>query len=232
MYKNKKILAVIPARAQNDKIDQLNLKTLGGKPLISYTIDAALRSGYIDNIYLSTENQELMNLANQLGVKTPFQRPDELTKLGITARDVTIDLLQSLNERYDYTIILWPNAPFRGSKVIDKAIENIVQNRYLGLQGVKKISDYFMLKSSKSYKPIKTVANSNRPDISEIYVIAGGLFIYDTDALLDKTISIEYKSFIMHEHDARLIYSLYDLLIAERLIKLHKSLVTSLIDTT
>ena len=162
MYKNKKILAVIPARAQNDKIDQLNLKTLGGKPLISYTIDAALRSGYIDNIYLSTENQELMNLANQLGVKTPFQRPDELTKLGITARDVTIDLLQSLNERYDYTIILWPNAPFRGSKVIDKAIENIVQNRYLGLQGVKKISDYFMLKSSKSYKPIKTVTKVKR----------------------------------------------------------------------
>ena len=132
MYKNKKILAVIPARAQNDKIDQLNLKTLG-KPLVSYTIDAALESRYIDNIYLSTENHELMNLANQLGVKTPFQRPDELDKPGITARDVTIDLLGSLNERYDYTIILWPNAPFRGSNVIDEAIESIVQNRYLGL---------------------------------------------------------------------------------------------------
>ena len=62
-------------------------------------------------------------------------------------------------------------------------------------------------------------------------LLEGYLFI-KPDALLDKKTSIEYRSFIIHEHDARLIYSLYDLLIAERLIKLHKSLVTSLIDTT
>ena len=232
MYKGNKILVVIPARAHNDKIDQLNLKTLGGQPLISYTINAAQKSKYVDQVCVSTEDIQIVKLAEDLGVSVPFLRPLELTEIGVTAHQVAVNVLQNLDEKYDITIILWPNAPFRGEEIIDEAIQFKIEHQFKRIQGVRIVSDYFLLKEENKINPIKRLPKSNRPNLAELYTVAGGIFIYDTDCLLEGDQNLEFGNFVIHEHKARLIHSLYDLLIAERLIKLHESLVDSLINAT
>ena len=234
MYKGKTILAVIPARGHNDNIDQLNLKTLAGKPLISYTIQAANQSKYIDHVIVSTEDENIASLVEKLGASVPFLRPMELIKSGITTLEVVSHVLKNIKNQYDITIILLPNAPFRGTNIIDKAIEYMIKNKYKKVQGITNKKDYYLYKNDKKYQSLNSLLGGEKNSFSELYTIGGGIYIYRTDILLkdDEYKNIEFGNFSIHEHNSRLIRSLYDLLLAERLIKIEESLVDSLINST
>ena len=234
MYKGKKILAVIPARAHYDKIDQLNLKNLGGQPLISYTINAANKSKYIDRLFLSTENPEIVKLAASLGLPVPSLRPKRLVESGVTTFQVVRYVIQNIEDDYDIIIILLPNAPFRGSELIDNAIEFMIKSPYKKVQSVKPIVDHFLFKNGNNLSPLFKLVGGKNSEFSEVFTIAGGIYLFNKECLLyeNKYKKLEFGNFYMHEHNARLIRSLYDLLIAERLIKLQQSLVDSLINAT
>ena len=73
-----KILAVIPARGGSKGLPRKNLKLLAGKPLISYTIEHAIASGVCDEIIVTTEDDEIGEVAKKYGAKVPFKRPKEL----------------------------------------------------------------------------------------------------------------------------------------------------------
>ena len=75
--RNKKIIAIIPARGGSKGIPRKNIKLLGGKPLIAYTIEAALKSKYMDRTILSTDDEEIAEKGKQLGVEVPFIRPPD-----------------------------------------------------------------------------------------------------------------------------------------------------------
>ena len=94
MYKNKKILAIIPARGGSKGLPRKNIKPLLGKPLIAWTIEQALASKYLDRVIVSTEDEEIAAISRKYCAEVPFLRPKEL------ARDdsPTIDtLLHALN---------------------------------------------------------------------------------------------------------------------------------------
>ena len=80
MYKDKKILAVIPARGGSKGIPRKNIKNLGGKPLIAWTIECAQKSKYLDRIVVSTEDEEIAQVAKKWGADVPFMRPMELAQ--------------------------------------------------------------------------------------------------------------------------------------------------------
>ena len=80
MINDKSILAIIPARGGSKGLPGKNIKRLCGKPLIAWSIEQALRSRYIDNLVVSTESEEIANIANQSGTKVPFLRPAELPR--------------------------------------------------------------------------------------------------------------------------------------------------------
>ncbi len=231
MFENKKISAIIPARGTNDMLDNLNLRTLAGQPMINYTINAAKKSKYIDEIFVSTEDDRIKELASAHHV-VPFMRPMELTSTGVSSEEVAFNVISHINKSYDMTVILWPNAPFRGEDIIDGAIEFFIKNDYRKVQGVKIISDYFLKKENEKLVPMKLSRGKDRPDVFDVFAVAGGIFIFDTILLNNNDELVETGSYIIHEHKARLIYSLYDLLIAERLIKLHHTLVDSLAKST
>lgn len=71
-------IAVIPARGGSQRIPQKNIKLLNGKPLIAYSIQTALESGLFDKVIVSTDDQEIAEVARKWGAETPFTRPDEL----------------------------------------------------------------------------------------------------------------------------------------------------------
>ena len=78
MIGDKKLLAIIPARGGSKRLPRKNILNLAGKPLISWTIEAALGSKYIDRIVVSTDDNEIAVIAKQFGAEVPFLRPNEL----------------------------------------------------------------------------------------------------------------------------------------------------------
>ena len=78
MKSNKKFLALIPARAGSKGIKDKNIIDLKGKPLIAYSIDAALKSKYIDRVVVSTDGEDIAAVAKEWGADVPFLRPDYL----------------------------------------------------------------------------------------------------------------------------------------------------------
>jgi len=80
MYKNKKIIVIIPARGGSKGVPRKNIKPLLGKPLIAWTIEQAKMSKHIDKLIVSTDDKEIAEISQKYGAEVPFLRPKELAK--------------------------------------------------------------------------------------------------------------------------------------------------------
>ncbi len=124
---SKKILGFIPARAGSKRVPLKNIKPLCGKPLIGYTVEAALQSRYIDRVVVSTDSSELADVARQYGAEIPFLRPSEIAQSTSTEMQFFTHALQWFKEKEDYEpdviVLLYPTSPFRKTATIDRAIE-------------------------------------------------------------------------------------------------------------
>ena len=126
MYESKKILAIIAARAGSKGLKNKNIIDLAGKPLIGWTIEAALRSRFIDRTIVSTDGPEIARIAKEAGADVPFLRPAEIAKEDSSMEEVVQHCItwcetQEKNS-YDYIIRLPPTAPLRTTEHIDEAI--------------------------------------------------------------------------------------------------------------
>lgn len=113
----KKILAIIPARGGSKGIPRKNIKHLAGKPLIAWTIQAALDSHVFDRIIVSTDDEEINQVSKKHGAEVPFLRPLELASDTAKSIDVVLDLLKKLADKEHYfpdaIMLLQPTSPFR-----------------------------------------------------------------------------------------------------------------------
>jgi len=121
------MLAIIPARCGSKELPGKNIRDLCGKPMIAYTIEAALRSKYIKNVIVSTDCKEIEDVAKEFGAKSHFLRPEELALDDSKAIDNYIYTVDRLNNDFDYSIdsfvVLQPTSPFRRESDIDNAID-------------------------------------------------------------------------------------------------------------
>ena len=112
-----KILGIIPARGGSKGVPRKNIKSLGGRPLISYTIELALKSSLIDRLIVSTDDQEIAEIASSYNADVPFIRPEELandTAKAISVVQHALEFCESQdNCEYDLVAYLEPPAPFR-----------------------------------------------------------------------------------------------------------------------
>lgn len=126
MYKGKKILAIIPARAGSKGLPGKNTRRLGDKPLIAWSIEAAKASRYVDRMVVSTDGQDIAQVAESYGIPVPALRPEELAT---DEAQITDTLLHVLDERsrdgehFDLLLLLQPTSPLRTAADIDSAIE-------------------------------------------------------------------------------------------------------------
>jgi len=121
---NDKILAIIPARSGSKGLKDKNIKKLNGKPMISYTIEAALKSGFFSNIIVSTDSQKYSEIAKKAGAEVPFIRPEKLATDESTTNDVILNAISEmgkLNNGYDYFMLLQPTSPLRTAENIKQA---------------------------------------------------------------------------------------------------------------
>jgi len=153
MYKEKKILGVITARGGSKGIPRKNIKDLCGKPLIGYTIDAAKTSKFLTRTIVSTDDQEIAEVARACGGDVPFMRPNELAQDKSTSLPVVQHALgylkENANEQYDYIMILQPTSPFRTAEDIDACIQKIVDTNADSVMSMVELSDFSPKKLKK-----------------------------------------------------------------------------------
>jgi len=130
MSKNKNIIALIPARGGSKSIPKKNIIDLGGFPLIAYSIAAAKLSKHIARVIVSTDSEEIAEVAKRYGAEVPFMRPAEFATDTAIDLDVVKHAIAWLKENEEggpeYIVFLRPTTPLRDPAMIDKAIENLL----------------------------------------------------------------------------------------------------------
>lgn len=142
-----KILGVITARGGSKGIPGKNIKPLLGKPLIAYTIEAAKKSGVLDRIILTTDDEEIARVAKNFGCEVPFMRPAELAGDNTPTLPVLVHALRWLeaNEGYkpDAIMILQPTSPLRQHFHIQEAVALFLKSRADSVVGVTETPHHF-----------------------------------------------------------------------------------------
>ena len=122
----KNLLAVIPARGGSKRLPRKNLLELGGKPLISWTIESALKSGCFSNVLVSTDDQQISDIARNCGAFVPWLRPQELATDDASSIDVVLhaaDWYEREVQCITGIMLLQPTSPFRSVETIRQACE-------------------------------------------------------------------------------------------------------------
>lgn len=122
-----KILAIIPARGGSKGIPGKNIKELNEKPLMAYTIGEALKCLEIDRVVVSTDSKEIAQVAEKYGAEVPFMRPAQLAADTSKTIDAVWDVLDRLEEDYEYVVLLQPTSPLRLAEDITGAIQKAVE---------------------------------------------------------------------------------------------------------
>lgn len=177
--KNKKIIAIIPARGGSKGIPRKNIRLLGGKPLIAYSIGAALKSEYIDDVVVSTEDEEIFNIARMCGAEM-IKRPKELARDETPLDPVVFHALNFVeikkNIRYNLVITIQPTSPLLTTATINKGIETLLNKNYDTLISVVDETHLFWSKKNNKFVPLFR-ERKNRQFLTPIYKETGALLI-------------------------------------------------------
>ena len=126
-------IAIIPARGGSKRLPGKNIKLLGGKPLIAWTIEAAIKSNIFDHVFVSTDSEEIASVSRDYGAKVPFLRPAELSSDRATTNDVVTHLISWFEKEYSQEVsniaILQPTSPLRNAQHIQEAFKVMEMKR-------------------------------------------------------------------------------------------------------
>lgn len=195
MYKNKKILCVIPARGGSKGLPGKNIKKLLGKPLIAYSIQQAKASGLIDRIIVSTDSQEIAKIAKQYGAEVPFIRPKILAADKSGTIEVLLHAVDWLkrNDKYDFDVLvlLHANTPLRKSEDINNCLETLINKKAENIFSVTEASrnPYFnMVEIDKKNRPrlVKKGNFATRQSAPKVFDMNSSIYVWRRDVLRDK----------------------------------------------
>lgn len=124
-------IAIITARGGSKRIPRKNIKEFLGKPIIAYTIDAAIKSGIFDEVMVSTDDEEIAQIAKQYGASIPFFRSEATSNDYATTADVLREVVEEykkLGKEFDYLCCLYPTAPFVTKDAIKTAMDSLMNS--------------------------------------------------------------------------------------------------------
>lgn len=195
MYKNKKILCVIPARGGSKGLPGKNIKKLTGKPLIAYSIEHARGSKYIDRTIISTDSRQIANVAKQWGGEIPFLRPKSLAMDKTSTIDALLHAVSWMEEKekfvFDVLVLLHVTTPLRNIEDVDKCIELLFKKDTDNVFSVRKAykNPYFnMVEVKKSGKVVlvKRGEYTSRQSAPPVFDINSSIYVWWKDVLKEK----------------------------------------------
>ncbi len=223
------MLAIIPARGGSKGLPGKNIKPLCGKPLIQYTIEAAKKSKYIDEVVVTTDDEKIASVSKAAGARVPFLRPLNLATDTSSAVDVYIHAVEFMAEYYqkpiDKFMVLLPTAPLRNAKHINEAYELFVAQRANTLISVREsdIPPSWFLTLDRNGRianagfGMKDGVISNRQTNRKYYIPNGAIYILDYGLLKNERTyySDNTVSYIMETKDSVDIDTIDDFMYAE-----------------
>jgi len=187
------IIAIIPARGGSKRIPKKNIKDFLGKPIISYSITAALKSKLFDEIMASTDDMQIAEISKSLGAKVPFMRSKENSNDYAGTSDVILEVLDKYKENgniFDYCCCIYPTAPFITPEKLKKSFELFKVKDYDSLFPVVKYS----YPIQRSYKFVNDKISMVWPenyskrsqDLEQIYHDAGQFYWLKVEEFIKK----------------------------------------------
>ena len=183
-----KVLAVIPARGGSKGLSRKNVRPFAGRPLIVWTIEAALKAGKITRLVCSTEDKEIASVASVFGCEVPFTRPEELATDKARTADVilhAVDFFEKNGERFDAVMCLQPTTPLRTAEDIDGAIELYEKKSAKSLVSVCEVSEspFWMYKIDRDGRLEKLIdsefSGMSRQGHPKVYIPNGAIYLID-----------------------------------------------------
>ncbi len=188
----KRVLAIIPARGDSKGLRRKNILDLAGKPLISWTIEASIKSKYITKTIVSSDYDEILNISKQYKADV-IKRPDELALDTTESEPVVLHVIRELekdNQKFDYLVLLQPTSPLRDAESIDNAFDILFQSDATALISVCEINNK-ILKTFKQnkYGYIEGISNNKYPfmrrqDLPKTYMSNGAIYIIKVDEFI------------------------------------------------
>ena len=228
MYRGKTFLAIIPARGGSKRLPNKNILNLNGKPLIAWTIEAALKSRYIDKIVVSSDSDEILKVAKSYKNILCLERPYHLATDTAKTTDVVKHVLENVKEKYDYIILLQPTSPLRTEKHIDEAIEFLDRKNADAVVSVCEMEHSPLwsntLPEDLSMKNFlrEDIKGKRSQDLPKYYRLNGAIYICKTDRFLEENtffIKDNIYAYIMDKMSSVDIDDDFDFKLAEMIIK-------------
>ena len=199
MIDGKKVLAVIPARGGSKGVPGKNIRPLGGRPLIAWTIAAAKAAPELDRVIVSSEDAEIIKSAVEWGGEAPFVRPEELARDDTPGIAPVLHALETLPEKYDYVALLQPTSPLRAAKDISAALSLCLAEDAPACVSLCAPEHgpwwMFSLDGRGRMRPLlsKEAIPARRQDMAAVYALNGAVYVARVDWLR------ESKSFLTPE---------------------------------
>lgn len=188
-----KTLAVITARGGSKRIPKKNIKEFCGKPIIAYSIEAALQSGVFDEVMVSTDSEEIAEIAVRYGAKVPFMRSaaasDDFTPTAKVVEEVVISY-REIGEEFDKVCCIYPTAPFVTAAKLKEAMDKLIETKAFSVVPVIPFSfppqRGLVVEEGilKFMHPEHTFTRTQ--DLETIYHDAGQFYCLDTEQFMNK----------------------------------------------
>ncbi len=210
MIYGKTVIAIIPARGGSKGVTRKNIRNVAGKPLIAWTIATAQQSKYIDRLILSSEDEEIIRIAQAWGCEVPFRRPSNLAEDSTPTILPVVYTLEKLGNSipssyYDYVILLQPTSPLRSTIDIDKCIEKCVDRQSKACVSVSEVDQnpYWMYVVDEDSRMRSLMQSAEviprRQDLPLVYALNGAIYVARCDWLM------QTKSFLTEDTIAYLM---------------------------
>lgn len=187
-----KALAIITARGGSKRIPRKNVKEFLGKPIICYSIEAAIASGIFDEVMVSTDDAEIAEIARNAGAKVPFMRSEAASNDFATTNEVILEVLKEYQKRgaeFDYVACLYPTNPFISTQKLKEAYEIILEKKCAEVVPMVSFSyppqrAYVINEKNEACYKWPEFKNSRSQDLEKMYHDAGQFYFYDARSYL------------------------------------------------
>lgn len=181
-------IAIITARGGSKRIPKKNIKEFCGKPILAYSIQAALESHLFDEVMVSTDSEEIAEVARQYGAKVPFMRSEKTSDDYATTADVLLEVLDEYEKRgksFTYMACIYPTAPFITAKKLEHGMKLLKEEKAIMAMPVVAFSyppqRGYVIQEQRLNMKWKENFSKRSQDLEKLYHDCGQFYIYQVE---------------------------------------------------
>lgn len=225
MVSNMKKIAIIPARGGSKRIPRKNINFFNGKPIIAYSIEIAQESGLFSDIIVSTDDEEISQIARSYGASVPFVRSEINSSDHASTADVLLEVLRNFEQAgqdFTYCCCIYPAAPFIKKEDLIEGIDKLISENFNVVFPVVKYDHpvwrgYKLLEGNKVEANWPEYYNSRSQDLPSLYHDAGQWYWFTVDKFLKNRVLLDSNtaSIVLSSVEVQDIDTVEDWMLAE-----------------